>query len=258
MLTFTGGEPTLRADIAELVEYSKWFVTRLNTNGSALTEELVKKLKDASLDSMQITLYSCDKDVHNKLVGADGFDSTVNGIKIALRAGLDVSINTPLCAMNSDYIATLEFIKELGVRFVTVSGLICTGTAGSNHEKYDLDGDKLYETVAKAKAFCDANGMEIDFTSPGLIPSDKLEALGMNVPMCGAALSNMAIAPNGTVVPCQSWLDADAGLGNILTDRFLAIWNAPLCKKLRKMNDDEAKACPFRMKKTEVAENGKE
>ena len=70
MVTFTGGEPALRSDILELVEYAKWFVTRLNTNGVALTEELVKGLKAASLDSLQVTLYSADPSIHNELTGA--------------------------------------------------------------------------------------------------------------------------------------------------------------------------------------------
>ncbi|MCQ2553853.1 MAG: radical SAM protein, partial [Clostridia bacterium] len=39
-LTFTGGEPTMRDDLVELIDYSQWFVTRLNTNGIKLTKEL--------------------------------------------------------------------------------------------------------------------------------------------------------------------------------------------------------------------------
>jgi len=39
-------------------------------------------------------------------------------------------------------------------------------------------------------------------------------------PSCGAALSNMAIAPDGRVIPCQSWLNSEASLGNILEDDF--------------------------------------
>jgi uncharacterized radical SAM superfamily Fe-S cluster-containing enzyme len=54
-LTFTGGEPTLRGDLVELVEYAQWFVTRLNTNGVNLTADLARALYDASLDSAQIT-----------------------------------------------------------------------------------------------------------------------------------------------------------------------------------------------------------
>ena len=251
MVTFTGGEPTLRSDLCELIDYSKWFVTRLNTNGVLLTPALCENLAKASLDSVQITLYSNDESIHNALVGSEHFGDTVNGIKNAVSAGLDVSINTPLCKKNSDYLSTLKFIKDLGVKFVTISGLICTGTAEINHSEYDLSSSELYETVKQAKQFCNENGMEIDFTSPGLIKKELLEELNMNVPMCGACLSNMAIAPNGTVIPCQSWLNEGSGLGNILTESFSKIWGNKKCFTLRGMSDDEALSCPFRKNRGE-------
>ena len=249
MVTFTGGEPTQRADIAELVGYAKRMVTRLNTNGVNLTPELVQQLKVAGLDSVQVTLYSHDEAVHNALVGSNHHADTIQGIRNAVAAGLDISINTPLCKKNADYERTLAFIYSLGVRFVTVSGLICTGMAGINHKEYDLTSDELFEIVKTAKEFCNAHEMEIDFTSPGLINAEKLDGLGMNVPMCGACLSNMAIAPDGTVVPCQSWLGADASLGNILTDPFKRIWNHPMCKQLRNMSEEQTLSCPFRVRK---------
>ena len=249
MVTFTGGEPTQRADIAELVGYAKRMVTRLNTNGVNLTPELVQQLKVAGLDSVQVTLYSHDEAVHNALVGSNHHADTIQGIRNAVAAGLDISINTPLCKKNADYERTLAFIYSLGVRFVTVSGLICTGMAGINHKEYDLTSDELFEIIKTANEFCNAHEMEIDFTSPGLINAEKLDELGMNVPMCGACLSNMAIAPDGTVVPCQSWLGADESLGNILTDPFKRIWNHPMCKQLRNMSEEQALSCPFRARK---------
>ena len=112
-VTFTGGEPTLRADLVELVETAQWFVTRLNTNGRLLTPELCRRLYEASLDSVQVTLYSADAAVHNTLVGAPGFDDTVQGIRNAVAAGLMTSVNTPLCSLNRDYAATLRFVHEL-------------------------------------------------------------------------------------------------------------------------------------------------
>ncbi len=251
MVTFTGGEPTIRGDIASLVAHAEKMVTRLNTNGINLTPGLVSELKTAGLDSVQVTLYSHDENIHNSLVGCRHFEDTVNGIRNAVNEGLDVSVNTPLCKKNADYLKTLEFIKSLGVNFVTVSGLICTGMAEINHEEYDLSEDDLFEIVKQAKMSCTLNEMEMDFTSPGLISKEKLEAIGINVPMCGAALSNMAIAPDGAVVPCQSWLNSDADLGNILTDKFSDIWKNKKCIELRKMTDEEALSCPFRAKRGE-------
>ena len=249
MVTFTGGEPTQRNDIAQLVGYAKQMVTRLNTNGVNLTPELVRDLKTAGLDSLQVTLYSHDESAHNALVGSNNFSNTIQGIRNAVDAGLDISINTPLCQKNADYDKTIEFIYSLGVRFVTVSGLICTGMAGINHKEYDLSTESLCEIAQKAKKFCNENEMEMDFTSPGLIPREKLEELGMNVPMCGACLSNMAVAPDGTVVPCQSWLGAQSCLGNILEDSFKKIWKHPMAVKLRRMTEQQALSCPFRASK---------
>ena len=51
-VTFTGGEPTLRDDLVELVRSAEWFVTRLNTNGRRLTPALCAGLYEASLDSV--------------------------------------------------------------------------------------------------------------------------------------------------------------------------------------------------------------
>ncbi len=246
MLTFTGGEPTQREDLCSLIEYSKWFVTRLNTNGVLLTPELCDGLCRASLDSLQITLYSHSADIHNSLVGAPNFEKTVAGIKNAVKAGLDVSINTPLCRKNADYLETLKFISSLGVRFVTISGLICTGKAEGKHESYDLSAEELYEIIKGAKQYCTDANMEIDFTSPGLVAEERLCELNMNVPMCGACLSNMAIAPDGSVIPCQSWLSADGSLGNILTDSWEAIWENEKSRSLRGMSEMEAQCCPFR------------
>ena len=246
MITFTGGEPTLRDDLVELVDYSKWFVTRLNTNGVKLTSELCAELKAASLDSVQITLYSADESVHNSLVGSTHYQDTIQGIQNAVAAGLDVSVNTPLCKKNADYSATISLLYRLGVRFVTLSGLICTGGGALRHEEYDLSENELYSIVKATKEFCVSNEMEMDFTSPGLIPKEKLEELSLNVPMCGAALSNMAIAPDGTVIPCQSWLSKGSGLGNILTDSWKKIWSHKRALALRRMSEDDALTCPFR------------
>ncbi len=246
MLTFTGGEPTVRRDIAELVEYAKWHITRLNTNGINLTPELASSLRAAGLDSVQVTFYSHDEQTHNSLVGGDHFRQTLDGIKNAVSAGLDISINTPLTRQNADYLPTLKLVRSLGVRFVTLSGLICTGKARSKHADSDLSEDELYSILKDAKEYCDKHGMEMDFTSPGLVSKEKLESLSLNVPMCGAALSNMAITPDGTVIPCQSWLSDDSELPNILTDSFADIWQNKKCMALRAMTDAQALGCPFR------------
>ena len=233
-VTFTGGEPTLRGDLVELVDAAQWFVTRLNTNGRLLTPQLCRALAEASLDSVQVTLYAADAEAHNALVGAPGFDETVRGIRNAVDAGLIVSVNTPLCSLNRDYAATLRFAAALGVRYATCSGLIPSGGAeGAESRATRLSAEELTEILQSAVAAAHELSMELDFTSPGWLKEETLRSLGLTlVPSCGACLSNMAVAPDGTVIPCQSWLGGTA-LGNILTDDWPAIWDGEACRAIR-------------------------
>ncbi len=233
-VTFTGGEPTLRPDLTELVEAASWFVTRLNTNGRLLTPELSRQLYEASLDSVQVTLYAADADAHNILVGAPGFEDTVQGIRNAVEAGLIVSVNTPLCSLNPHYAETLRFAHSLGVRYATCSGLIPSGDAlGSESRATRLSHEELLSILREATAVAEELGMELDFTSPGWLSEEELHSMGLHlVPSCGACLSNMAIAPDGDVVPCQSWLGG-VTLGNILTDEWSTIWNEEHCRAIR-------------------------
>lgn len=233
-LTFTGGEPTLRQDLVKLVQAAQWFVTRLNTNGRMLTSALCKDLRAASLDAVQITFYSADEAVHNELVGVDGYTDTVNGIKNALAAGLNVSLNTPLCSLNKDYRATVEFAYDLGIRYLTCSGLIPAGNAAESASKsVRLTPEELTEVLRPAMDFALSHGMEVNFTSPGWLDEDTLTGLGFaQIPSCGACLSNMAVAPDGTVLPCQSWLTGH-GLGHILRTPWNRIWRSPECCAIR-------------------------
>ena len=233
-VTFTGGEPTLRDDLVELVDAAQWFVTRINTNGRRLTPELCKGLYEASLDSVQVTLYSDKAAIHNALVGVDGFGDTVAGIRNAVQAGLIVSINTPLCSVNRDYADTLRFAAGLGVRYATCSGLIPSGgatTEGSVATR--LAESELEEILRSAVKTAKELDMELDFTSPGWLSEETLRSLGLElIPSCGACLSNMALTPDGNVVPCQSWLGG-VTLGNILTDPWEKIWSDPRCAAIR-------------------------
>lgn len=245
-LTFTGGEPTMREDLLELIDYSRWFVTRLNTNGRKLTKEYCEALREVSLDSMQITFYSNIPEVHNKLVGAPGFEDTVAGIENALEAGLNISINTPLCTLNRDYVETLKFLHEKGVMYVTCSGLITTGNAESSEsESLQLTNDEIKDILRAAVEYAYANGMEISFTSPGWVDHEFCEEVGITSPTCGACLSNMAITPGGNVVPCQSWLSGDV-LGNMLSDDWESIWNSPACEEKRDYSSQMLGLCPLR------------
>ena len=134
----------------------------------------------------------------------------------------------------------------MGVIYVTCSGLITTGSAtGPESESLQLKSEELEKILREAVAYCNENGMEIAFTSPGWLDEEVFEELNIPSPSCGACLSNMAITPGGNVVPCQSWLD-DKPLGNMLTDDWKDIWDSETCKARRGFSAQLTGECPLR------------
>lgn len=162
-------------------------------------------------------------------------------------AGLSVSVNTPLCSLNTAYDETLRFVHGLGVRYVTCSGLIPSGGAvGDESRATALTEQQLTDVLTKAVAVTEELEMELDFTSPGWLKEETLRALGLTlVPSCGACLSNMAIAPDGGVIPCQSWLSSQP-LGNILADDWDKIWQSERCAAIRARSAKMEQLCQLR------------
>src|SRR5664280_1069314 len=93
-IIFTGGEPTLREDLPELIAHAEQNgqITGLNTNARRLSDaRYVGKLVEAGLDHVQITLESNEMDIHERMVRSQGaFLQTVKGLKNALASPLYV------------------------------------------------------------------------------------------------------------------------------------------------------------------------
>ncbi len=132
-VTFTGGEPTLREDLYELIKHvdKEKAITQMFTTGYFLDKKMAKKLKDAGLQAVQISIDSPDPKEHNKLRGIPGlFDKAMDAIKNAKEAGLLVGISTYATHENLNNGKLLKLINlagEWGVNEVTVFDAVPTG-----------------------------------------------------------------------------------------------------------------------------------
>ena len=61
----------------------------------------------------------------------------------------------------------------------------------------------------------------------------------------------MALTPDGTVVPCQSWLGG-VTLGNLLTEEWDSIWNSEQCTAIREKSAKMEQLCQLRSGNKEV------
>ncbi len=158
-----------------------------------------------------------------------------------------MSVNTPLCSLNTAYDETLRFVHGLGVRYVTCSGLIPSGGAvGDESRATALTGAAAHRRTDKGRGGDGGAGDRAGFHQPRLAAGGDASLPGPAlVPSCGACLSNMAVAPNGGVIPCQSWLSSQP-LGNILADDWDKIWQSERCAAIRAKSAKMEQLCQLR------------
>jgi radical SAM protein with 4Fe4S-binding SPASM domain len=241
-IIFTGGEPTLRDDLPELVAYAQSLgqITGINTNGRRLSDRaFLNELITAGLDHVQITLESSDPEIHDRLVCHPGaWQETTAGIRNVTASSLYMMTNTTLLRENAPLLEeTLDFLKELGVPTVGLNALIYSGrgqTVGTGLPETELPA--LLDT---ARRLTSVNNQRLIWYTPTQYCRFDPLSLQLGVKGCTAALYNMCVEPDGSVIPCQSYYEP---VGNMLNDQWKAIWEHPLCVSLRERRNVPA-AC---------------
>jgi radical SAM protein with 4Fe4S-binding SPASM domain len=247
-LTFTGGEPTLREDLPQLLRYAqdKGIVTGLITNGRNLKDKAyVETLEKAGLDFVQVTLESHKPAVHDLMTAAKGsWKATVEGIRNAVNSQIYVTTNTTLSKHNAaSFLDTIDFIKGLGVNAFGCNSLIYSGKASEVSQDFALTTEELTELLPKIRGKANQLGLKFLWYTPTQYCKFDPVQHGLGVKSCTAALINMCVGPNGDVYPCQSYFES---LGNILKDDWKTIWNHPTAQKIRSRAyvEEKCKDCP--------------
>lgn len=121
---FSGGEPLLRDDIFQILEYSKSknLMTGLTTNGTLIDEKIAKHLCDC-VSHIQLSIDGLEK-THDYIRGSGAFKKTINGITLIkkLRNNKNVpSIGITSCITKyniNELIELTNFFKKLNVNSV--------------------------------------------------------------------------------------------------------------------------------------------
>lgn len=243
-VVFTGGEPTLRKDLTELVAYAEelGLVTGLNTNGRRLKDpEYTKKLREAGLDHVQITLELADPNIHNAMTRADSFDDSLAGLRAAKAAGIYTLTNTTLTKVNLMGIENLvDLVAAEGLPAFAVNGMIYSGKGRAVGT--DLTPQETAPALQTLAQRARAKGVRLVWYTPTRYCELNPVDMALGVKQCTAARISMAVEPDGSVIPCQSYYQ---GVGNILKDPWESIWNHPVCQHLRKPQKplDACEAC---------------
>ncbi len=160
---FTGGEPTIRSDIVDIVQRTRKHIggnISMTTNGIMLPK-LAASLKKAGLDRVNISLHSIDRQGFQFITGTDFLEKVVKGIRAAKEAGLfPIKINfVVLKGINVDQIPKMI---ELSAREGVILQLIefettREGEASEEYLKYHIPLEGIEEEVARTSYRMDRN-----------------------------------------------------------------------------------------------------
>jgi radical SAM protein with 4Fe4S-binding SPASM domain len=231
-VSFTGGEPTLRPDLPELIAYarSRRLRTNLITNGIRCSADgYVEDLAEAGLDSAQVSLEAADAEIHDAVVGhAGAWQRTVQGLRTLKAAGIHVHTNTTINSLNRDHLlALVDFLAGMGQPYLSMNMIIRTGGAVG---KMDIGYSEIGDLVLPLKERAQEHGMKFVWYSPVPLCLFNPVAHGLGSQSCSAADGLLSIAPDGSVLPCSSF---EQGVGNLLHEPFETIWNRRAAKYWR-------------------------
>lgn len=149
VILFSGGEPLMRPDLPELAAYAvkKGMRAVISTNGTLITEETAKVLKDIGLSYVGISLDG-GREINDRFRGVKGaFDAALEGIRNCRKAGIKVGLRFTINRSNADEVPVLfDILEEEDVPRICFYHLVYAGR-GSKLINDDLTHEQTRQTV---------------------------------------------------------------------------------------------------------------
>ena len=246
LILFTGGEPLMRSDIWELARHarSRGLKMALSTNGTLITSEIARKIKESGIEYAGISLDGARAETHDRFRNSPGaFDQTLRAFSACKEAGLRCGMRVTLTQENKNELGDLvDLALTLGASRFCLYWLVPTGRGSDSYARLQLDRagvvealDVLYrkakETDPAAMEFLTVDApqdcihllasMEKDGSEDLVEAKELLESLKGG---CSAGTRVANIDTRGNVYPCQFARADEFLVGNVRDRPFSRIW----------------------------------
>ena len=182
-LQISGGEPTLREDLPEIVSFAKeqgCAFVQLNSNGIRLAEDedLVRRLAEAGVDYVFMQFDGFSQDIYEKLRGADLLEKKKEAIKMCDRYGIGVTlVPTVVRGVNEREIG--DIVRFAAANNPAVRGVHFQPVSYFGRRPGDPEDDDRYTLDELIYDICRQTG----FDPEGFVPSR------CDHPLCGFHIS---------------------------------------------------------------------
>ena len=222
---FSGGEPLARRDLTELIRAAREanLYSNLITSGIGLDEDRVRALRDAGLDSVQLSFQSDDADLADEIAGAHAHQRKLDVAANIRAAGIPLSLNFVIHRRNIDRLPQMiELAEVLGAGRVELANVQFYGWAFLNRAallptRKQVDRARDIATAAKARL---AGKIDIFYVLPDYYETRPKPCLS------GWGQRYLTVNPIGDVLPCPTASSAipDLRLENVRARDLDWIW----------------------------------
>ncbi|MBA7505612.1 Antilisterial bacteriocin subtilosin biosynthesis protein AlbA [subsurface metagenome] len=251
LLVIDGGEPLCREDMLDVVKYasSKGIRTTLGSNGTLIDKAMARKMLDAGIKSVAISVDGADAQTHDSFRGISGaFAQTLKGVEACRKANLAFQFNM---VIRKETLSQLEDMLYMAVDYGAGAAeffdLVAAGRAKEECQEQVLSPDerkRAMEWLAQVQEDCPIvirvpacpmyplllQQQEIQ---PRHFPKEMLRRIPYYGRACAAGMpfGYLVVRANGEINPCML---LQANLGNIREKSIRQIWQeSPILAQLR-------------------------
>jgi len=250
-IAITGGEPLLRDDILDVVEYCADRVkTILSTNASLVDERMAKRLAKLPV-TFQVSLDGATAEVNDAIRGEGSFDATLRGIALLEKfgAGPRVQICRTLMGRPEEDIESMVELAERigagGIRF------LCLARVGRAARSYD----SLAPSMSSFRKFYSLYFKLLLEHRTSVVLAGGIPGLFLDVPedrMWCHVGEMLEVSPEGKIYPCSMLARPEFELGTVWATRLQAAAESDKMMNLiaeleaRRTTIEACRKCPFR------------
>jgi radical SAM protein with 4Fe4S-binding SPASM domain len=235
MMAFTGGEPLVREDIFDLLEYSQGlgFSNTMATNAILIDDGMAERLRDSGVSIAAVSLDG-NRETHDSIRSSPGsFDAAVRGIKSLGNAEIPIHVNITAMNLNMRQIEEVtDLSEELGASIILYYQLVPVGrgetigdsalTKSENEELITLMADIQGRCGAIIEPVAGPQYWSYLLDKRGIRGGPLLGLAEKVFHGCSAGRGFVYIKPDGEVLACPF---VDASCGNVREEPFVTIWS---------------------------------
>ncbi|HKU69034.1 MAG TPA: pyrroloquinoline quinone biosynthesis protein PqqE [Candidatus Baltobacteraceae bacterium] len=200
---FSGGEPTLRRDLPELIAHAcgAGLYTNLITQGTFLSDDVLDSLLERGLDHIQISIQAPEEELGDRIAGTKVHARKFEVLERVLQRDVAVTLNCVVHRLNHDCIADVIALAErLGVRRLELANVQFYGWAYRNRTalmptREQVESGERIVSSARERL---RGVMEITYVLPDYFADFPKPCMN------GWGSTFLTVTPNGRVLPCPA------------------------------------------------------